>query len=48
VDEAAVARAIAEQTGFSDPLDQVPVAIVAPHAGYIFSGLVQAHSYRLL
>jgi hypothetical protein len=48
VDDAAVAHAIAEQTGFSDPLDRVPVAIVAPHAGYIFSGAVQAHSYRLL
>jgi len=48
VDRASLARSIAEQTGFSDPLDLIPLAVVAPHAGYIFSGAVQAHSYAVL
>jgi AmmeMemoRadiSam system protein B len=48
VDRGTLARSIEEQTGISEPLGSVPIALVAPHAGYIFSGMVQAHTYRLL
>jgi len=36
---------ITEQTGMQDI---VPIAVVSPHAGYIFSGSVQAYSYSIL
>jgi AmmeMemoRadiSam system protein B len=48
VDGGSLARVIVEQTGISEPLSLTPIALVAPHAGYIFSGMVQAHSYSLL
>ncbi len=38
-------NAIAEQTGMKDV---PPVAAISPHAGYIFSGSVQAYSYFLV
>jgi AmmeMemoRadiSam system protein B len=48
VDRGSLARSIEEQTGIPEPLNLAPLVIVAPHAGYIFSGTVQAHSYSLL
>jgi MEMO1 family protein len=48
VDRGSLARSIEEQTGAADSLSLTPIALVAPHAGYIFSGMVQAHSYKLL
>ncbi len=38
-------KAITEQTGMKDV---PPVAVISPHAGYIFSGSVQAYTYFLL
>jgi len=37
--------AIAEQTGMKDV---TPVVVISPHAGYIFSGSVQAYSYSVI
>ena len=48
IDREALNSSIREQTGISDPTSVQPVAIIAPHAGYIFSGTVQAYSYALL
>ena len=39
---------IRSQTEIPDPEQKLPVALVAPHAGFIFSGKVQACSYILL
>jgi len=47
VDVAALGKSIAE-AGVDDPGQRPPVAVIAPHAGYIFSGAVQAHAYALL
>jgi hypothetical protein len=47
-DRASLYKTIREQTGIPDPETLTPIALVAPHAGYIFSGAVQACSYSLL
>jgi MEMO1 family protein len=31
-----------------DPLERTPLAIIAPHAGLMYSGPIAAHAYRLL
>ena len=41
-------RSIRNQTAIRDPEKRMPLAIIAPHAGFIFSGKVQACSYILL
>jgi len=48
VDESKLFDRIREATGISDPRMKVPVAVVAPHAGYIFSAKVQAFAYAVL
>jgi AmmeMemoRadiSam system protein B len=48
VDRSELLHTVAEQTGFDDPESVQPLAAIAPHAGYIFSGSVQARSYVLL
>jgi len=48
VDRSQLLRTVAEQTGIDNPESVQPVAIIAPHAGYMFSGSVQARSYALL
>jgi AmmeMemoRadiSam system protein B len=40
--------AIEEQTGFKHPVNEKPLVLIAPHAGFIFSGILQAYSYILL
>ena len=47
VDRSALAEEVGKQTGL-DPAAQPPLAVIAPHAGYIYSGGVQAFSYALL
>ncbi|MFW6180693.1 MAG: AmmeMemoRadiSam system protein B [Spirochaetota bacterium] len=47
VDRGALAEEVGKQTGL-DPSAQPPLAVIAPHAGYIYSGGVQAFSYALL
>jgi AmmeMemoRadiSam system protein B len=39
---------IADQTGYKHPQKEKPLVIVAPHAGFIFSGALQAYSFCLL
>ena len=48
IDMKSLYREIEKQTEIDDPENRVPVAVVAPHAGFIFSGKVQACSYVLL
>lgn len=48
VDRSALLAEVRNQTGISDPESQVPLAVVAPHAGFIYSGGVQAYAYALL
>ncbi|MGQ9617051.1 MAG: AmmeMemoRadiSam system protein B [Spirochaetota bacterium] len=48
VDEDYILSAIRDQTGMENPLKVQPLVLISPHAGFIFSGLVQAHTYRLL
>jgi AmmeMemoRadiSam system protein B len=48
VDSDALYESIRRQTGISDPAQRMPMILVAPHAGLIFSGKVQARSYILL
>ena len=48
VDREKLAKSIREQTGIDDVTSVQPLALIAPHAGYIFSAPVQAHSYALL
>jgi AmmeMemoRadiSam system protein B len=48
VDREQLFSMISEQTGFENSRDLPPIAVVAPHAGYIFSGAVQAYSYAVL
>jgi AmmeMemoRadiSam system protein B len=45
---AAVDRYLAEADGAGDDLPGDVVAIIAPHAGLMYSGPVAAHAYRLL
>lgn len=48
VEDDSISRAIHEQTGLENPLKVQPLVLLSPHAGFIFSGFVQAHTYRLL
>ena len=48
IDQNELERDILQQTGVEHINSVQPVAIIAPHAGYIFSASVQAHSYALL
>jgi AmmeMemoRadiSam system protein B len=48
VDTGELYRDITDQTSFSDPEKRPPVVLVVPHAGFIFSGRVQARAYVLL
>ena len=43
--EASVARML---EGASAPVDAVPKALIAPHAGYVYSGPIAATAYQLL
>jgi len=47
VDKKKLHESIEEQTGIEDASRSVPLVVVAPHAGYIFSGKIQAFSYAL-
>ena len=47
VDKTTLYQSIQEQTGLTNPEKLSPSIIIAPHAGYIFSGKVQAYSYSL-
>ena len=48
VDTDELFESIKRQTGITAPQQRMPVVLVAPHAGLIFSGKVQARSYILL
>ena len=48
IDQGELKGKIGDQTGIDDPSSVQPCAVIAPHAGYIFSGSVQAHSYAIL
>ena len=48
VDMNSLFETIRRQTSIERPETRMPVVLVAPHAGYIFSGRVQASSYALL
>jgi AmmeMemoRadiSam system protein B len=48
VDSEALYAKIAQDTGFDGPENLTPLVLIAPHAGYIFSGKVQAYAYSLL
>ena len=48
VDTESLYLAINRQIGIDSPEQQTPITLIVPHAGYIFSGKVQAHSYVLL
>lgn len=48
VDEESLFAAIREQTGFENPGAVQPLVVISPHAGFIFSGVTQAYSYRVL
>ncbi len=47
IDRSALIDDVRKQTGI-DPSARPPLAVIAPHAGYIYSGRVQAFSYALL
>ncbi|MBN2322413.1 MAG: AmmeMemoRadiSam system protein B [Spirochaetes bacterium] len=48
VDTNALYEIIGRQTSIENPQSLTPIVLVAPHAGFIFSGRVQASSYALL
>jgi AmmeMemoRadiSam system protein B len=48
IDTKALYLDIRRQTGIESPEKQIPITLIVPHAGYIFSGRVQAHGYVLL
>jgi AmmeMemoRadiSam system protein B len=48
VDRDGLRKLIIEQTGLESGAVKQPLAIIAPHAGYMFSGNVQAWSYAAL
>jgi AmmeMemoRadiSam system protein B len=48
VDTDALFEIIRRQTSIEHPQSRMPIVLVAPHAGFIFSGRVQASSYALL
>ena len=47
-DTAALERAVARLLASAPPGNEVPKAIIAPHAGYQYSGPTAAYAYRLL
>jgi AmmeMemoRadiSam system protein B len=47
-DTATLERAVSELLGAAPPRDVNAKAIIAPHAGYQYSGPTAAHAYRLL
>ncbi len=48
IDKGQLFHSIAEQTNLKSPEKEKPLVIIVPHAGFIFSGSLQAHSYVLL
>ena len=48
VDKDKLIEDVNEQTGLKNAGEIPPLVLIAPHAGYIFSGKVQAYSYRLI
>ena len=48
VDRQSLVRDVGTQTGISNPEGELPLVLVSPHAGYIFSGEVQAYGFSLL
>jgi AmmeMemoRadiSam system protein B len=48
IDRDQLYHSIAEQTKLKNPTNEKPLVLIAPHAGFIFSGSLQAHSYVLL
>jgi len=48
VDRRSLINEIGRQTGIPDPEKELPLVLVSPHAGYIFSGEVQAYGFSLL
>jgi hypothetical protein len=48
VDGAALHDLIYEHTGLDEQEQEMPLAIIAPHAGYVFSAKVQAYAYAPL
>ncbi len=48
IDRDSLYTKVSEQTGIKEPKNYGPLVLISPHAGYIFSGRVQAHSYILL
>jgi len=44
VDKDKVLKDVNEQTGLTGTGKRTPLVLIAPHAGYIFSGRVQAYS----
>jgi len=48
IDRKSLLQSISDQTGFEKPSETVPLVLISPHAGYIFSGAVQAYTYLLL
>jgi AmmeMemoRadiSam system protein B len=48
VDKEKLLENVIEQTGLTDAGERSPLVVIAPHAGYIFSGRVQAYSYCLI
>ncbi|KPJ87886.1 MAG: hypothetical protein AMS17_07210 [Spirochaetes bacterium DG_61] len=48
VDKRALQDLIRESTGLDNTEQKMPLIIIAPHAGYIFSAKVQAYAYALL
>jgi len=48
IDKKELYTRIEEQTGIEDASKLTPLVVIAPHAGYIFSGKIQAFSYAIL
>jgi AmmeMemoRadiSam system protein B len=48
IDRGHLYNSIAEQTKLKGPAKAKPLVLITPHAGFIFSGFLQAHSYALL
>lgn len=48
IDRETLYATIREQINKQEIIDSPPTALICPHAGYIFSGRVQAYSYALL
>ena len=48
IDKDSLIETVKLQTGIPDPESETPLGIIVPHAGFIFSGKVQAHAYKLI